>query len=1498
MSDLSKSLGKISPLSGIDDYASWARKTLNRITIAPNDLQLYVLGENIRPLPAITPGTAATATAFATPDIITNRDAMRAWDSEDGRVLAFLEELTGDLVQFQIAHCETSHEAWTTLERLYRQSSIGLVQSLQQRLSAVRLGPGEDVAHHLTTMASLRSRLAHANVFISELDMGSKLLWSLERGTYKEFVNARGRLPASENTFTQVSQELLQEDQLDRLDEEAEVAAVAKLTALAARATLRGRGPVAAAAAQVLANPLPQSAAGVARNGRGPCANPTCPSPARHDIAHCWAPGGAVAGQRPAAGARAPRGGGRVAPAPAVAAVAAVVVDAESDTESVYPRAATFALSAPGRDGIALSALTSNPLAMIGDSGANVNISKDLPRNYKTFATPKKIALAGAGQFISAPGQGSLSVESPVPNGPSIELKDVLYVPGAAGNLVSLQKLADDGYAIILRKQNGLIVEDSAVKDLKLTGVEMGREDGFWTLVESKKAVRARALAAKLKTRPKTLDQWHRELGHINRRRIIEAARLKTFPGLSLDKIIDPESIIDCRGCHESKGHKTPIARVRASELAAEPFDLVYSDLSGRFPRSIEGFFYYITFVDDASRMVWVDFLVHKSGATPAIKSFFATTKTQYGKVIKEFQSDQGGEYKNERLGKFFKSKGTRHRFPTAREARHNGTPERANRTLKEGMRAAICTAGFAKDTWAHAIRGMARSSNQALASALGGKMSPSQRLTGQAPDLSDEHELGQKLWVHVNEKDRRKGDILAEHSVSARFLCHSPDKNGYVVLLDSPNRRVRTKDSYHVSFVDPVAVLDALDDQPLEPEPAESEPNISNLSEAGGGQLINAPPMVRPFSPVSLVEPQNDAPIAEAPPVDNAPLPVDDLPAAHDATPLIPPPPAPQPAPTHSRPVRVRKPRVIPNVVPTPSDLRKSANAAYLEPRAYLASSVAEPKGHYMAMKSKDADLWKLAEVEEVEALAEAHTWDIMELPDGASLLDGDFVYKEKLGPDGTVVRWKARYVGRGNHQTATEPGRPGDYELTYAPTGQLPDLRLFLSVCVSDGLEVRSYDVKTAFLTADLDRPADRPLFIRLPPGHGRGSVGPTGRLLVGKLVKALYGLKQSGRCWWKRLDAVLTSVGFHRLSSDWGFYVLRGATGVVWLFIFVDNIFAGIGGTLFDDTILPRLNSEFKLTGGAPVEFELGMNFARETPTGPIHISMPFYVDDFVEEFRMSKCNAAATPMVENLQLVKGGPPLPEGITREMYQRLVGKAMWASLTVMPQISTAVGVLSQFGSDPGKDHWDAGLHLVRYMKGARDQGLIFGRTTGELGAYGAEPGEFVVYCDASWLVRRSRAGWASFRGHDLVNWSSTLEPSVALSTAEAELMAFCNGGKEELHLLMKSEELGIDEWKGPGRVYSDNDAALSLAANPSFSQRAKHIDRRWYWSRDWIDRGRLEALHIPGKENPADLFTKPLGRLLQDKFAKALGVCTRPWARKKGAVKVSPSPSRFTEL
>jgi hypothetical protein len=175
----------------------------------------------------------------------------------------------------------------------------------------------------------------------------------------------------------------------------------------------------------------------------------------------------------------------------------------------------------------------------------------------------------------------------------------------------------------------------------------------------------------------------------------------------------------------------------------------------------------------------------------------------------------------------------------------------------------------------------------------------------------------------------------------------------------------------------------------------------------------------------------------------------------------------------------------------------------------------------------------------------------------------------------------------------------------------------------------------------------------------------------------------------------------------------------------------------------------------------------------------------------------------------------------------------------------------------NPGFAHWTEAKRVLRYLKGIKHEKFIFRR--GE----GPKTFQLYGYVDADWAAdrdnRRSRAGYVFKIGQCIVSWASILEPTVALSTAESELMAATLATKQAIFLRDLLAFLHKTQLE-PTILLEDNDACLKLSRNPEFHKRTKHIDIRWFFVREKFLTKEVVLTKVKSKDNIADLFTKVL--------------------------------------
>jgi hypothetical protein len=102
---------------------------------------------------------------------------------------------------------------------------------------------------------------------------------------------------------------------------------------------------------------------------------------------------------------------------------------------------------------------------------------------------------------------------------------------------------------------------------------------------------------------------------------------------------------------------------------------------------------------------------------------------------------------------------------------------------------------------------------------------------------------------------------------------------------------------------------------------------------------------------------------------------------------------------------------------------------------------------------------------------------------------------------------------------------------------------------------------------------------------------------------------------------------------------------------------------------------------------------------------------------------------------------------------------------------------------------------------------------------------------------------------------------------------MAMSDCGKQAVWFGIMLKELGFP-LKVPVPIYADNQASIFNASNPVQETRTKHIDVKYHKIREMVDLGQIAIYYVPGTENPADLFTKPLGRVKFEEYRKSLGL------------------------
>ena len=126
---------------------------------------------------------------------------------------------------------------------------------------------------------------------------------------------------------------------------------------------------------------------------------------------------------------------------------------------------------------------------------------------------------------------------------------------------------------------------------------------------------------------------------------------------------------------------------------------------------------------------------------------------------------------------------------------------------------------------------------------------------------------------------------------------------------------------------------------------------------------------------------------------------------------------------------------------------------------------------------------------------------------------------------------------------------------------------------------------------------------------------------------------------------------------------------------------------------------------------------------------------------------------------------------------------------------------------------------------------------------------------------------------GGSTVQWGSCLQPHVLLSSTESEYTIVSKVGCEVMWMQYLLEEIGYN-MSCLSPLLLNNKSALQVAKHPEHQSTMKHIHRAYHWIHGHVDCGLITVLHVPGDANPADILTKPVGRVKFLHFHNMLGL------------------------
>ncbi|CAI5491925.1 unnamed protein product [Closterium sp. Naga37s-1] len=1277
---------------------------------------------------------------------------------------------------------EKGPKAWAALKGVHAPATAAVAVVLERQMAALRIEEDEAVEEGVQKFFDLLTRLEGADLNYSELQKKTKLLALLPESWSSLIINLNRNLPRL--SLEDVKRAILQEDFRRRELASADGAGAASIGRGYGRGRGTGRGGGRFGGSNF------NGGRGSSRygndnknNGRGRgrfdgechfCHKSGHMWRDCYKLPDGWTPAqgqegrGAGGGRGRGRGGRGGRGGG-----------AASMKSAGNESESRDDRfpgqfffVSTQASAGPEKDEgfeepAAVGKVTLHSLDYcVIDSGATYSMTPRADLLTELEPSPVKHVISALGQRAEVKGMGKAMFKGA--DGKMVGLKNVLWVPNLAANLISVRRLQKAGM-------------DTSSKGAKTYTARLG-ERILWDLHEDRDVYnemwqipvvpmpKERQVAASISTKgeaqarrtqgeenPKAVAEeeygesmwgtiasaafsnptsatgecdWltlHRRMGHVALPILQQLVKDEMVAGIRVKG--EPDEVLGCPTCMQAKFTRYPFSSSEATAKA--PLDEVVMDVVGPLKLGAAGAGYFLTIVDVYTRMTWVYVLSKKSYVAETVKTdWLPMVERQQDRLVKAIRTDRGGEFLSKEFSLWLKKNGIRHSLTMPYSPAMNGIAERANRTITETARGLLIEAGLPDYFWPDAVRSACVAKNRALTHVGADKWVPYVEWIGRKPKVDmlrvfgcvcmalvpkhlRHNKLGAKaIWaVHLGMAQNSKGWLLWD-PFTKKFLVSRDCK--FMENLMYKDWKAENEAKIGMRFGEVKSSGLEHVELPLELSSGSTTTRKSSLVN-GGEEAKDAEEEEEEVQQVSERAPTLPSRTTSAPRIRVTPQQRQGLhvPAAEEEG-------------------RGKRRTQAPNRL-TYEALGKPAKSAlagaslivgddeesdYDECAFVFFSPVempGEPATLKEALESSDAEEWKKAMESELKSIEENGTWELVELPEGRKAITSKWLFKIKSDANGNIERYKSRLVAKGYQQKEKV-----DYKELFAPVVKPTTLRTLLAGATIKGWVVKQMDVTTAFLNGVLEEE----IFMAQPEGFDDGS----GRVL--RLKKALYGLKQAPRQWYLKLRGVLEEIGFTPSSADHSLFMLGEGEQRSFMVVYVDDILIFSPSSDLVKEVMLKLQDKFKCKALGDVSFYLGLHIERDVEKRCMRVHQRKYLEALAANFGLSEGHVA-TPFPSGFKCVKG--PEEESVGEEERRRfhsLVGSLMYAAVNTRPDVAFATGQLARVVQCPNEEQVAAEMRVAKYLGQTLTVGLQYSAAAQrrQKGADSVEPGRLFL--------------------------------------------------------------------------------------------------------------------------------------------------------------------------
>lgn len=517
----------------------------------------------------------------------------------------------------------------------------------------------------------------------------------------------------------------------------------------------------------------------------------------------------------------------------------------------------------------------------------------------------------------------------------------------------------------------------------------------------------------------------------------------------------------------------------------------------------------------------------------------------------------------------------------------------------------------------------------------------------------------------------------------------------------------------------------------------------------------------------------------------------------------------------------------------------------------------------YYNEAISRNADL------KEKHAYKEAYRKELQNLKD-MKVFDVDVKYNRSDVPSNLIIPtntifskkrngiYKARIVCRGDIQT------PDTYNVIGTESLNHNHIKIFLMIANNRNMFMKTLDINHAFLYAKLEED------IYIPHPHDR-------RCVV-KLDKALYGLKQSPKEWNDHLRRYLNSVGLKDNTYTPGLYQSKDKKLMIAVYV-DDCVIAASDEQRLDDFISNLENTfELKITGTLIDDILdtdiLGMDLIYNKKLGTVDLTLKSFIEKMAEKYieELDKVRKSSIPhtSIYRIDPKKGELKMTEKEYKDgvlKLQQLLGELNYVRYKCRYDVEFAVKKVARLVNFPHEQVFYMIYKIIQYLVQHANIGIHYDRDLNK-------DKKITTITDASVGTEydaQSRIGVIIWYGKNIFNVYSNKSTNKCVSSTEAELHAIYEGYADSETLKATLTELGEGKNKELTMI-TDSKPAIEGLQRSYLQPKQKFTWIKTEIIKEKLKEKIIKLIKINGKDNIADLLTKPVSISDFDRFIKVL--------------------------